>query len=111
MGKGFGGVPGNMQALMKQAQKMQQDLMKAQQDAEAFLCEGSAGGGAVKVCATGKQEITSVLINKEVVNPDDIEMLQDLVKAAVNDALTKVKEHTKGALGSVTGGLNIPGLF
>ena len=111
MAKGFGGAPGNMQALMKQAQKMQQDLLKAQQDAESFSCEGSAGGGAVKVAATGKQEITSVLIDKEVVNPDDIEMLQDLVKAAVNDALAKVKEHTKGALGSVTGGLNIPGLF
>ena len=111
MAKGFPGVPGNMQALMKQAQKMQQDLMKAQQEAEAFSCEGSAGGGAVKITANGKQEVTAVLISKEVVNADDVEMLQDLVKAAMNDALAKVKDHTKGALGSVTGGLNIPGLF
>ena len=111
MAKGFGGVPGNMQALMKQAQKMQQDLLKAQQEAELFSCEGSAGGGAIKVTANGKQELTSVLISKEVVNSDDVEMLQDLVKDAVNDALAKVKDHTKNTLGSVTGGLNIPGLF
>ena len=111
MGKGFGGIPGNMGALVKQAQKMQQDLARAQAEAEKFSAEGSAGGGVIKITANGKQEIESVLINKEVVNPDDVEMLQDLVKAAVNEALAKVRDHTKGTLGAVTGGLNIPGLF
>ena len=111
MAKGFSGVPGNMQALVKQAQKMQQDLQKAQQEAELFSADGTAGGGVVKIVANGKQEIVSVAISKEVVNPDDVEMLQDLVRAAANEALTKVREHTKNALGSVTGGLNIPGLF
>ena len=111
MSKGFGGVPGNMQALVKQAQKMQQDLQKAQAEAETFMADGSAGGGMVKITANGKLQVTAVLINKECVNPNDVEMLQDLVLAATNDALDKVRENTKQTLGTVTGGVNIPGLF
>ena len=109
MGKGFGGVPGNMQALMKQAQKMQADLAKAQAEAETFSAEGSAGGGVVKVVVNGKNQISSVLLSKDVVNPDDIEMLQDLIRAAANEAFDKVRENTKSTLGSVTGGMNLPG--
>ena len=109
--KGFGGVPGNMQALIKQAQKMQEELKKAQDQAESTVAEGSSGGGMVKVTANGKNQITAVMIEKEVVNPEDIEMLQDLIVAAVNEALVKVQEEVKSELAKVTGGMNIPGLF
>ena len=111
MSKGFPGIPGNMQALVKQAQKMQQDLAKAQEEAQSLTAEGSSGGGMVKVVVTGKMQIESITINPEVVNKDDIEMLQDLVKAATNDALTRVQESTRAAVGKVTGGMNLPGLF
>jgi len=109
--KGFSGGPGNMQALMKQAQKMQQDLKRAQEETEQIEAEGSAGGGAVKVTANGKNQLTAVLIEKAAINPDDAEMLQDLVLAAANEALTKVQESAKAALSKVTGGMNIPGLL
>ncbi|MDC0359088.1 YbaB/EbfC family nucleoid-associated protein [Oligoflexia bacterium] len=109
MAKGFGGMPGNMQALMKQAQQMQTDLMKAQEQAESLTSEGSAGGGMVKAVANGKNEITALSIDKEVLT-DDVDMLQDLVIAAVNEALRKVQEVVKEQVGKVTGGLNIPGL-
>lgn len=108
-GGGGGGVPPNMQALMKQAQKMQQDLVKAQAEAENFETSGSAGGGVVQVTINGRQEMTSVKIDPSCVS--DVELLQDLVKAASNDALTKVKEFTKSKLGSVAGGMSIPGLL
>lgn len=114
MGKGFPGMPGglgNMQGLMKQAQKMQQDLAAAQQEAENFSAEGSAGGGAVKAVANGKYALTSLTISRDAVNPDDVEMLQDLIVAACNDALGKVKENLKDKMSKVTGGMNLPGLF
>jgi len=112
MAKGFPGMPGgmgNMQALMKQAQKMQEQLQKVQSDAEQFSAEGSAGGGVVKVTANGKNRLTAVAIDKEVVNPNDVEMLQDLVLVAANDALQKVQDNLKNQMSKVTGGLNIPG--
>jgi nucleoid-associated protein EbfC len=111
MAKGFGGMPGNMQQIMKQAQLMQEKLQKAQEDAATMTAEGSAGGGMIKVTANGKNQLLSVSIDKQVVNPDDIDMLQDLVLAAANDALTKVQEKSKEALAKITGGMNIPGLF
>ena len=113
MGKGkggFGGMPGNMQAMMQQAQKMQQELQKVQEEAQNLTAEGSAGGGMVKVVATGGQQVESVTIDKEVVNPDDIEMLQDLIVAATNDAFNNVQEQVKEKMAKVTGGMNIPGL-
>lgn len=111
MAKGFPGLPGGMQGLMKQAQKMQEDLASAQQEAENFSAEGSSGGGAVKAVANGKYALTSLSINREAVNPDDVEMLQDLILAACNDALGKVKANLKEKMSKVTGGMNLPGLF
>lgn len=111
MGKGFPGLPGGMQGLMKQAQKMQEDLAAAQADAENFSAEGSAGGGAVKATANGKYELTALAIKPEAVNPSDVEMLQDLIVAACNDAFGKVKTNLKEKMSKVTGGMNLPGLF
>jgi DNA-binding YbaB/EbfC family protein len=104
MVKNFGG-------LMKQAQKMQAKLGKLQEELEKRTVDASAGGGMVKVTATGKQEITSINIEPEVVDPNDIEMLQDLIIAAVNEAMRKSKEMVSEEMGKITGGLNIPGLF
>ena len=111
MAKGFQGFPGNVQDLMKQAQSMQEKLAKAQGEVENITAEGTAGGGMVKVVVNGRYEVLSVKVEKEVVNPNDIDMLQDLILAASNDALKKVKEDAKQALTKVTGGLSIPGLF
>lgn len=111
MAKGFSGIPGNMGAMLKQAQKMQENLLKAQEEAANLSAEGSAGGGMVKAQATGNNRVKSIQIEKEVVNPEDIEMLQDLVLAACNDALERVQNEVKSKLEQVTGGLNLPGLF
>lgn len=114
MGKGFGGgggMPGNMQAIMQQAKKMQENLKEAQEKAKEMTAEASVGGGMVTVAANGENQILSVMINKEVVNPDDVEMLQDLVLAACNEALTKVQDQVQSELSKITGGLNVPGLF
>ena len=111
MSKGFGGVPGNLQGLMKQAQKMQEQLQKTQEEIENYSAEGQSGGGMVRATANGKNKLLSISIDSEVVNPDDVEMLQDLVLAAVNNALSKVQEHVKEEMGKVTGGMSVPGLF
>lgn len=110
MAKGLGGMPGNMQQMMQQAQKMQQDLAKVQAEAENETAEGTAGGGMVTAIANGKQQITSLTIKPDVVDKDDIEMLQDLTLAAVNQALDNVGLKIKEKMSKVTGGLNIPGL-
>ena len=99
---------GNM---AKMAQQMQAEMARVQQELGALTVEGSAGGGAVTATATGHGEIVSVTINKDVVDPDDVEMLQDLVTAAVNDALTRVKTTAEEKMARVTGGLRIPGMF
>jgi len=99
---------GNM---MKQAQKLQSKMMKMQEELGDRTVESTAGGGMVKVVANGKQQIQSIEIEKEVVDPEDIEMLQDLVLAAVNDALVKSQEMVSKEMGKLTGGLNIPGLM
>jgi len=111
MSKGFGGMPGNLQGIMKQAQKVQQDMLKAQEEAANLTAEGSAGGGMVKVSANGKNQLVSIEIEPEVIDPNDVEMLQDLVIAAANEALTKVQEEVKAEIAKVTGGMNLPGLF
>ena len=111
MSRGFPGIPGNMQGLMKQAQKLQEQMQKAQQEAELFTAEGSAGGGMVKAVANGKNELVSIHIDPQVVSSGDVDMLQDLVLAAANEGLRKVQENMKQKLASLSGGLNIPGLF
>jgi len=98
---------GNM---MKQAQKLQSKMLRLQEELAEKTVEASAGGGMVKAVANGKQQIVSVQIEKEVVDPDDVEMLQDLVLAAVNDALARSQEMVSAEMGKLTGGLNIPGL-
>ncbi|GAA0290671.1 hypothetical protein GGQ92_002225 [Gracilibacillus halotolerans] len=100
---------GNMNKMMKQMQKMQKDMMKAQSELEEMAFEATAGGGMVKVVANGKKEITDVEIKEEVVDPDDIEMLQDLILAATNEVLKEVDEKTNDVMGKFTKGLNLPG--
>lgn len=106
---GFGG--GNMNNLMKQAQAMQKKMEEMQKQIEASEFEASAGGGAVSVKVNGKKEVLGINIKPEVVDADDVEMLEDLVLSAVNEALRKADEETANKMGKVTGGMNIPGLF
>ncbi|NDY70871.1 YbaB/EbfC family nucleoid-associated protein [Desulfobacter hydrogenophilus] len=100
----------NMNSMMKQAQKLQKKMLEAQQDLATKTVEASSGGGMVKVVANGAQKIESIVLEKEVVDPEDIEMLQDLVLAAVNDALKKSQEMVSTEMGKLTGGMNIPGM-
>jgi hypothetical protein len=99
---------GNM---VKQAQKLQAKMMRLQQELADKTVETSAGGGMVQVVANGRQQVISIHIEKEVVDPEDVEMLQDLILAAVNDALSKAQEMVSSEMGKLTGGMNIPGLF
>jgi DNA-binding YbaB/EbfC family protein len=103
------GIP-NMGQLMKQAQQFQSKMAKMQEELGGRTVEASAGGGMVTVVANGKQEIVSIQIEGEVVDPDDIEMLQDLILAAVNDALSKSRDMVNEEMGKLTKGMNIPGL-
>ncbi|MCG8566292.1 MAG: YbaB/EbfC family nucleoid-associated protein [Desulfobacterales bacterium] len=100
----------NMNTMMKQAQKLQKKMLKAQEDLALKTVEASAGGGMVKVVANGGQKIESIVLEKEVVDPEDLEMLQDLVLAAVNDALNKSQDMVSKEMGKLTGGFNIPGM-
>lgn len=100
----------NMNAMMKQAQKLQQKMLGTQKALALKTVETSAGGGMVKVIANGAQKIESIRLEKQVVDPEDIEMLQDLVMAAVNDALKKSQDMVSSEMGKLTGGMNIPGL-
>lgn len=106
---GFGG--GNINNLMKQAQKLQKEMAQAQQELEEKEFDASVGGGAVVVKVNGKKEVLSINIKEEVVDPDDVEMLEDLVLSAVNEALKKAEEETANKMGKLTGGMNMPGLF
>ena len=106
---GFGG--GNINNLMKQAQAMQKQMEEMQKEVEAAEFEASVGGGAVTVKVNGKKEVLDITIKPEVVDPDDIEMLQDLVLSAVNQALKSVDDMQANQMSKVTGGMNIPGLF
>ena len=98
---------GNM---MKQAQKLQAKMLKMQEELADKTVEATAGGGMIKIVANGRQQILSIQIEKEVVDPDDVEMLQDLILAAVNDALAKSQEMVSGEMSKLTGGLKIPGM-
>ena len=97
--------------MMKQAQQLQAKMLKLQEEMSEKTVETSSGGGMVKVVANGKQQLVSIQIEQEVVDPDDVEMLQDLILAAVNDALTKAQEMVSGEMNKLTGGMNIPGLM
>ena len=97
--------------IMKQAQMMQQKMAKLQEEAAQQTAEATAGGGAVTALVNGKNQLLSLSIKKEAVDPEDVEMLQDLIMAAVNEALAKVHAEMADQMGKITGGLNIPGLF
>jgi DNA-binding YbaB/EbfC family protein len=105
------GMPGNMNEIMRQAQKMQKDMQKLQAEAEAKEFEVTAGGGAVKVVVNGKKELIKIELSESIVDKDDIEMLQDLIMAAVNEANRTADEAIGKEMSKVGGGLNIPGLF
>ena len=112
MARGFQGMPGgNMQALARQAQKMQQKMMEMQAELEAREYEASAGGGVVTAKVNGKKELLALSIKPEAVDPDDVEMLEDTVMAAINEALRNATETTEKEMSKLTGGMNIPGLF
>ena len=106
-----GGMPGNMNNLMKQAQRMQKQMEEKTKELEEKQWEATAGGGAVTVRVSGKKEVVAVKLAEEVVDPDDIEMLEDLIMAATNEALRKMEEESNQAMGSLTGGLNLGGGF
>ena len=108
-----GGMPGNMANLMKQAQKMQRQMEEQAKEMETKEFTATAGGGAVEVIVTGKKELKKVNLQEEVVDPDDIEMLEDLIVAAVNEALRKVDDENASAMNKLTGGLGggMPGMF
>ena len=103
------GIP-NMGNLMKQAQQFQTKMAKLQEELGEKRVEASSGGGMVTVIVNGRQEVLSINIDKEVVDPDDLEMLQDLILAAVNDGLTRAKNMINEEMSKLTGGLNIPGI-
>ena len=106
---GGGGM--NQAAMIKQAQKMQQDMLKMQEELEAKQYEAAAGGGMVKAVVNGKHEVLSIEINPDAVDPEDVEMLQDMVVAAVNEAMRKAEAEASQNMAKLTGGLNLGGLF
>lgn len=106
---GMGGA--NMNQMIKQAQKMQQDMLKMQEELDQMTVEASSGGGMVTVTATAKKEITAIKINPEAVDPEDVEMLEDLILSAVREALSQADKVSAEQMGKITGGMNMPGLF
>lgn len=108
---GFPGMGGNMGNLIKQAQKLQQQMESMQKDLETKEFSATSGGGAVKVVANGKKQILEISIKPEVVDPDDVEMLEDLIMLACNEALKRAEEETADEMKKLTGGMNIPGMF
>jgi len=108
---GFPGMGGNMNSLMKQAQKFQKQMEDMQKDLEDKKFESSAGGGAVTAIANGKRQLIEIRIKPEVVDADDVEMLEDLIMSACNEALKKAEDESSNEMGKLTGGLNMPGMF
>ncbi|MDX9917862.1 MAG: YbaB/EbfC family nucleoid-associated protein [Gudongella sp.] len=108
---GYPGMGGNMNNMMKQMQKMQKKMEETQAEIDAKELEATSGGGAVKVIVNGKRELVDIEIDESVVDPEDVEMLQDLVLAAVNEGLRKAEEYASNEMKKLTGGMNIPGLF
>lgn len=103
--------PGNINKMMKQVQQMQANMQKLQEELAERTVEATAGGGMVTVVVSGRQEVKSISIKPEAVDPEDVEMLQDLILAAVNEGLRKAGEMTANEMGKLTGGLKVPGLF
>ncbi len=104
-------MPKNMAGMLKQAQKLQSDMLKMQEELGSKIVESSSGGGMVTARVNGKQELIEIKIDKAVVDPEDIEMLQDLIVASINEVLTKSKDMVSGEMSKLTGGLNLPGMF
>ncbi|WP_153733645.1 YbaB/EbfC family nucleoid-associated protein [Sporosarcina obsidiansis] len=102
---------GNMQGMMKQMQKMQKKMAEAQENLGEERLEGTAGGGMVKVIVSGHKEVLEVVIDPEAVDPEDVEILQDLIVIATNEAITKAEELTNSTMGQFTKGMNLPGMF
>ena len=109
--KGMGGGPTDMNGMIRQAQKMQEEMTALQEELDAKEYEIQAGGGAVTVKITGKSEILSIDIDPEIVDPDDIETLQDILIAGVNEAIKTVSDTNNAEMSKITGGLSMPGLF
>ena len=110
--RGMGSMGGgNMQGMLRQAQKMQEEMIKAQEELGEKTVDASVGGGVVTVKVNGKKELLEVNIKPEAVDPDDVEMLQDLIVSAVNEAMRKADEMAASSMSRITGGMNIPGLF
>lgn len=101
----------NMQGMMKKVQKMQQDMLKMQEELKNRTVEATAGGGAVTVVVTGRKTLEKVTIAPSAVDPEDVEMLEDLVTTAINEAMRKVDEMTEKEMGKITGGMKLPGMF
>lgn len=108
---GFPGMGGNMSGLMKQAQKFQKQMEDMQKDLENKKFEASVGGGAVTAIANGKRQLIEIKIKPEVVDPDDVEMLEDLIMSACNEVLKKAEDESSSEMGKLTGGMNMPGMF
>ncbi|MDE5570370.1 MAG: YbaB/EbfC family nucleoid-associated protein [Ruminococcus sp.] len=108
--KGAGGAQ-NMNQVIKQAQRMQDQITELQEEIEARDFSATAGGGAVEVVLTGKKTIKSLTLKPEIVDPEDIEMLQDLIISAVNEAINNIEAETEVEMGKITGGVSLPGLF
>ena len=109
--KGIGGGPQNMQAMIRQAQKMQEDMAAKQEELDAREYEIKAGGGVVTVKISGKKEVLAIEIDPEVVDPDDVETLQDILVAGVNEAIKRVEDTNSKEMEKITGSMNMPGLF
>ncbi len=109
--KGMGGGPQNMQSMIKQAQKMQADMEQLQLELDAREYDIAAGGGAVNVKINGKKEVLSIKLSEEIVDPDDIETLEDTIVAAVNEAIKKVEDTNAEEMNKITGSISMPGIF
>ena len=115
MSKGMRGFPGmgglgNMQGMLQKVQKMQAQMQQAQEELQARTFTATAGGGAVKVVVTGKKEVDSLVLDPQAVDPEDVEMLQDLIVAAVNEAMKEVDRVSEEEMGKITGGVKLPGM-
>lgn len=109
--QGMGGGPGNMQSMLRQAQKMQEDMANLQEELKTREYSATVGGGAVTAVVDGSYQVRSLAIKPEVVDPEDVEMLADLVTAAVNEAMRQVTVTSEREMGAITGGMNLPGMF
>ncbi len=105
------GGPGNMNQMLKQAQKMQEDMAALQEDLESREFTATSGGGMIEVCVDGKHLVKSIKINPDAVDPEDVEMLEDLITVAINEAIGNAIKTSEEEMGAITGGLNMPGLF